>query len=34
MQEANDRGGVVAIQLPMARGVRKELTELLNELGL
>lgn len=34
MQEANDRGGVVAIQLPMERGVRKELTELLNELGL
>lgn len=34
LQEANDRGGVVAIQLPMARGVRKELTELLNELGL
>ena len=34
MQEANDCGGIVAIQAPMGRGVRKELEDILKELGV
>lgn len=34
MQEANDRGGIVAIQLPMARGVRREMEAIVKELGV
>ncbi len=34
LQEANARGGIVAIQTPMGRGLRKEMDALLTELGL
>ncbi len=34
LQEANSRGGIVAIQCPLGRGLRKEMDALMNELGL
>ena len=34
LQEANSHGGIVAIQCPLGRGIRKEMDALMNELGL
>ena len=34
LQEANSHGGIVAIQCPLGRGLRKEMDALMKELGL
>ena len=34
LQEANSHGGIVAIQCPLGRGIRKEMDALMAELGL
>lgn len=34
LQEANSHGGIVAIQCPLGRGLRKEMDALMEELGL
>lgn len=34
LQEANDRGEFVGFQLPTTKGFRKELLQILNELGV
>ena len=34
LQEANSHGGIVAIQCPLGRGIRKEMDAIMAELGL
>lgn len=34
LQEANSHGGIVAIQCPLGRGLRKEMDAIMEELGL
>ena len=34
LQEANSQGGIVAVQTPLRRGMRKEIDALMEELGL
>lgn len=34
LQEANSHGGIVAIQCPLGRGIRKEMDAIMTELGL
>lgn len=34
LQEANSHGGIVAIQCPLGRGLRKEMDAIMKELGL